>query len=167
MLNSVTEETREHLAEVVTPDAVRRGIAEEYVQKLDRMTNLEAAEHLRSVDESHIRDAYALLADRLDHATLARICMDYLSRPGRDHRFFGASGIGSCLKGTGNKEACRALALMIRNSQEETDIRLMAHMSLEIIDWGRTPLHGGATPRPTHVESELEGVDWSFVDSFL
>ncbi len=123
---------------LTTLDRIRQDIGEGYARQLDRMSDAEAVEHLRSVDESRVLGAYIILKERLDRPTLAGICLDYLSRPGHDYRLTGALEIGSCLKQTANREVCRTLAHIVRNAQEASDIRLAAYTSLELIDWGKT-----------------------------
>lgn len=161
------EEQIRALETALPNDALRAQIGERYAQELDRLTDSEATEHLRSVDDSRVRGAYLILSERLHAAVLAEICLEYLTRPGREARLTGAYGIGSCLKRTGNRQACRALALIVRNPDEADDIRRAAYVSLELIDWGRTLPRPGASAEGIETESELGGVDWSFVDSFL
>ena len=152
---------------MTTLDRIRQQIGEGYAQQIDRMSDAEAVEHLRSVDEARVQGAYTILSERLDRATLAGICLDYLSRPGHEYRLTGALGIGSSLKRTANREVCCTLAHIVRNTQEASDIRLAAYGSLVVIDWGKTlPLLGSAS-ESNEAKGELEHVDWGLVDYFL
>jgi len=152
---------------LTTLDRIRQQVGEDYAQQLDRMSDAEAVEHLRAVDESRVEGAYTILSERLDRTTLAGICLEYLSRPGHDYRLTGALGIGPSLKRTANREVCRILAHIVRNAQEASDIRSAAYGSLVIIDWGKTlPILGSASVS-NEAKGELEHVNWSLVDSFL
>jgi hypothetical protein len=150
----------------VPEEALRGQIGEHYVRELESLTDSEAAEHLRSVDESRVQGAYLVLSTRLDRAVLASICLEYMRRPGHRARHTGVQGIGSCLKGSGNPEACRALARIICNQKEPRDTRIAAYGSLELIEGvtnRRTSVAGGKrVPR----DPELGDIDWALVESF-
>lgn len=165
-LDSLKREIAE-LQSMITLDHIREHIGEDYAHQLDRMSDAEAVEHLRSVDESRLQGAYIILSERLDPTTLAGICLEYLSRPGHDHRLMGALGIGSALKCTDNREVCRTLAHIVRNTHEAGDVRSAAYTSLELIDWGKTLPLFGSILKSDDASPGLEHVDWSFVDSFL
>lgn len=172
-LDSLERDVAE-LQSLITLDDIRQHIGEDYARQLDRMSDAEAVEHLRSVDDSRVEGAYVILSERLDRTTLAGICLEYLSHRGHDHRLMGALGIGSALKRTHNREVCRTLAHIVRNIHEAGDVRSAAYTSLELIDWGKTlPLFGsvlslfGGVCESDEAEGELEHIDWRFVDSFL
>ncbi len=155
------------LGAVVTPDAVRAKLGEPQAREIDRLSDPDAAEFLRSADESRVLAVLALLMDRLDRDTLAGVCFHLMGQPGHNARLAGVLGIGFCLKRTYHKEASRALAIVARDQDEVPDVRHAAYVSLELVNWGAAPppttLAGGAGP----TQAGLEDVDWAYVDGFL
>jgi hypothetical protein len=149
------------------PEAIRGQIGERHLQELEKLTDAELVQYLTSVEDSRVLESYVILCERLDPATLGEICLEYLKRPGRRARLTGALGIGLCLKKTSDRKASRALAIIIRNPEEASDIRSAAYGSLELIHWGRAPSPPSATHECDKSAGELEGIDWRFVDYFL
>ncbi|MCX7428603.1 MAG: hypothetical protein NTW96_23630 [Planctomycetia bacterium] len=163
---SKAQEIRDRLAAMPVPGV--GGEAEKgYAKELERLTDSEAIEHLRSVDESRVVAAYLILSKRLDPNVLADVCLDLLARDGEKSRLTGAIGVGSCLKGTLDARASRALALTVRNRREGIDIRRAAYASLLLVNHGPRPAQREEGFEPGEPDSALEGVDWGFVDSFI
>jgi len=153
------------LKAAIPMETVRREVGEHYAKELDGFTDSEAIDHLTSVDDSRVTGAYLIISQRLDPDTLTAICLDYLGRPGRNTRLTGAFGLGSCLKRTQNRKACQALAQMVRNTEEDAEIRMAAYASLQLINWGRP---SDSAPGSARTDSGLsQAIDWGLVDSFL
>jgi len=157
----------------IPPERVRDHIGEAYVQMLERLTEAEAVSYLKSVHESKVLQAYWVLSKRLSRNVLAEICLAYLAHPAVRTRLTGALGIGTCLKRTRNEKASHALALIIRNPQEDKAVRQAAYSSLELIHWRTTSRSLGRVQDDNELERILQAgdwlqtVDWTFVDSFL
>jgi len=163
---SILKKVRDQLAAMPMPGI--GGEAERaYAAELDRLTASEAIDHLRSVDESRVVAAYLILSKRLDPKALADVCLEFMARNGEKSRWTGAIGIGSCLKKTFNASASRTLALMVRNQHETGEIRRAAYASLLLINHGPNPARREEAFTPGEPDSEPQGVDWAFVDSFL
>lgn len=165
-MDSLTEQLHS-LEDAIPMEALIEQLGDLSARELDALTASKAADYLRSIDDERVRAAYLLISNKIDHDTLAKICLEFLQRPGSGARRAGAFGIGSCLKGTGNIEASHVLAIMVCNPEEETDTRLGAYMSLEVIHGGKRTLTPKTTHEASQAEDELTLVDWSFVESFL
>ncbi len=174
-LNRLGEQIRAFEAAAAT-DAQMSELHQRYANELGLLTDSEAVAHLRSIDDSEVPYAYLIISKRLDPSLLAAVCLQYLERTGRLARLTGASAIGSCLKGTSNDVASRALAQMVRNPEEPIEIRLAAYGSLELINWRRRSDPGEKTEEGnvSHLFRDglvrdvdvYDAIDWGFVDSF-
>jgi hypothetical protein len=130
-------------------------------------TSQQAADYLRNVNETEINVAYQVLSKRIDNDTLVNLCLEFLRRPEMKARRAGAFGLGSCLSGTGHTEASRALALVVRNLEEDTEIRIGAYLSLIVINKSDWVAHSESEFKPEGLNFELKHLDSSFVDRFL
>jgi hypothetical protein len=177
-LRALADSLREKIGDTKSlPGKLREKIGESFIRDLEKLTDTEAVQCLKSVDDSKVVETYLILSKRLSSDALAEICLEYMKRSKPNTRLTGAGGIGICLKRTNNKEASNALAQMIRNPEESDDIKLAAYSSLELINYNR-PLESTSTIDVDELFQLLENdipspsdairtIDWSFVDSFL
>lgn len=144
-------------------------VGKPYAEWLAKLTDLEAIDYLKNVDDDRLLHAYLILLRRLNPSVLAEACLRLMARPETWARRLGAGDIGVLLQGTCSEKGSQALALIIRNPGERDDVRLIAYSSLELINNKVTALeclrrsvNGTRTS-----DNMLEKVDWGFVDSFI
>ncbi len=158
--------------------SLKEVIGEVYANELSKMTDAEAVQHLRSLDGLKLLPAYLFLSMRMFRrvvaegclkSMLAEVCLKYMASSILTDRMMGASDIGIWLEGTNDKKASRALALMVRNTEETDRDRLSAYSSLQLINNKASPMDClRRSTRPTiEAYDLLEEIDWIFVDSFL
>ena len=93
----------------ISTASLNERIGDRSVSELLSLAPREVGEFLRSIDDEAVMAAYLLLSYKLDCAELAKICLEYLRRPGASGRLAGSFGLGSSLKGTKDVDAFRAL----------------------------------------------------------
>ena len=156
---------------------------ENYVQELEGLSDSEAAEHLRSVDEPRVLDVYVFFEygrNKRSPATLAKMCFALIARSRRDVRLIGTMGLGQWLKDTSDRDALRELAAIVRDPREDPQIREAAYGSLLSINRSRFVewLKGAPyqippirtipqKPDPNQNDVLLQYIEWTFVDFFL
>jgi hypothetical protein len=168
-LHAKLDSLRLQIANLISSkEKVRERIGSSRANDLDKLTDAEAIQYLKSVDDSALMDGYLYLSERLDPTVLVEICTQYMARPARNARLTGIARIGTLLKGTSDNEVSRTLARIVRDTNEADDIRLVAHTSLVLINKDRLlDKDEFGSPAMEAEDSALPWVDWHFVDSFL
>lgn len=154
-----------------SPRRLSEVLDESFVQKLEALSDLQAIEYLKTVDEPELSGAYYFLSKKLAPAALAELCLGYMTRRTFEARVIGIGGTGIWLMGTRDERVSRALAQIARDPAEHAAIRWKAYQSLECINKGESTSYKIVLDDPSFwdrpIETWLDKVDWSFVDSFL
>lgn len=167
-LKSLAAEVEQQLqSSGASPVLLNELVDKSLLQSLAKLTDDEAVPYLKSANDSNLPQAYLILSKRLSDSALADICFDYLMRPTFIPRLLGASEIGIYLQGTSDRKASQVLAMMIRNTQEDSGLRCLAYRSLQLINQGMIYEMLQSALDIHHRKKLLENIDWKFVDSFL
>jgi hypothetical protein len=142
-----------------------------YLKKLESLSDAQAIEYLKTVDEAELVGAYHVLSKRLSPGVLAEVCREYMTRKTFRTRFIGIGGIGIWLMGTGDAVLSDLLAKIARDPHEHPAIRWTAYQSLERINKGESSVYKALIEDPEFwsrpMSTWIDRIDWNFVDSFL
>jgi hypothetical protein len=148
---------------------LREIVGESYVQQLGNLSDAEAVQYLKTVDDAKLGQAYLILSKQLSNSVLIEVCLDYLARPTFTPRLIGMQ-IGVLLYGTYHRRASQMLATIIQDAQEQVGIRNLAYSSLKQINADNTMMEDvrqWIQSEPSIQASSLVEINWDFVNSFL
>lgn len=134
-------------------------------EQVDKLSPEEAASYLTSVNNEKVLAAYHVLENRIEEQRLATICLNLIERNNKTARMAGIHGIGSSLKGSNDLEASTSLATLIRNENEDLELRWLAFLSLLLINKESWKQFKDKNSKP--LDRDQKVIDWDFVDSFL
>ena len=122
LFESMATDIRERLAALPKSD-IGDKTYEACAKELEKLSDADSLDYLRSVDESRVAATYLILTKRISPDVLVDACFHLISRDEKRSRLTGVVGIGSCLKGTSDVDGSRILARIVRNRHEATEIR--------------------------------------------